>query len=352
MRKFSFPLAAFMVCLFVILSGSASAQIIYNPPPAAAPTPTPAPAPTPAAAPTPAPTTTSSAPTPTPTAAPAPTPTATTTNTATIVTIPTSANVTTSSPSNNPIPGYVASGGYGPGRTIAYAIAPFAAVAATYFLTGHHQVEIHPNAGFFWPRAVGFGDTTAHLRDEGMYGVKVGAYVNDNFEVEGNLAYVNHFESRFAPTVLDQAFGIQPHSVWGLIYDVNGVWNFGKQSVFGSHISPYVVGGIGGLSTEIRGSNAALIGGQFYGTDAATGATVVRGSLEDLDALRDGARASDGVIHAAFAHGDFANFANACAIDQRAISTIGDALAGSNRPFAVTSGTAFVTGRGCGRGES
>ncbi len=79
---------------------------------------------------------------------------------------------------------------------------------------------------------------------------------------------------------------------------------------------------------------------------AASGATVVRGSLEDLDAVRSGAGDSDGVIHTAFMHSaDFSNFANACAVDQRAIAAIGDVLAGSKRPLAVTTGTPFVTGR-------
>ncbi len=76
---------------------------------------------------------------------------------------------------------------------------------------------------------------------------------------------------------------------------------------------------------------------------AAMGATVVRGALEDLDALRRGAAAADGVIHTAFIH-DFANFAHSCAVDQRAIATIGDVLAGSNRPFVITSGTPAVAG--------
>jgi len=77
---------------------------------------------------------------------------------------------------------------------------------------------------------------------------------------------------------------------------------------------------------------------------AAMGAAVVRGSLEDLEALRRGAEAADGVIHTAFIH-DFSNFAHSCAVDQRAIATIGEVLAGSNRPFAVTSGTPAVAGR-------
>lgn len=77
---------------------------------------------------------------------------------------------------------------------------------------------------------------------------------------------------------------------------------------------------------------------------AATGATVVRGSLEDLDALRRGAEAADGVVHTAFIH-DFSNFAHSCAVDQRAITAIGEVLAGTNRPFAVTTGTWIAEGR-------
>lgn len=76
---------------------------------------------------------------------------------------------------------------------------------------------------------------------------------------------------------------------------------------------------------------------------AAMGASVVRGSLEDLDALRRGAEAADGVVHTAFIH-DFSNFARACAVDQRAITTIGEVLAGTNRPFAVTCGTPIAAG--------
>ncbi|HEY5005053.1 MAG TPA: SDR family oxidoreductase [Ktedonobacteraceae bacterium] len=67
------------------------------------------------------------------------------------------------------------------------------------------------------------------------------------------------------------------------------------------------------------------------------GAVAHRGSLDDLDSLRRGATASDGVIHTAFMH-DFANFARAAETDLNAIETIGAALEGSGRPFVVTSG--------------
>lgn len=77
----------------------------------------------------------------------------------------------------------------------------------------------------------------------------------------------------------------------------------------------------------------------------AAGAEVHRGSLEDLERLRGGAIAADGVIHTAFIH-DFNNYGPAAEADELAIETIGDALAGSNRPLIVTSGLALLaTGR-------
>lgn len=78
---------------------------------------------------------------------------------------------------------------------------------------------------------------------------------------------------------------------------------------------------------------------------AAVGADVHRGSLEDLDSLREGTKGVDGVIHTAFIH-DFSNYAPAAEADRRAIEAMGAALEGSNRPLVVTSGTLLVQRRG------
>jgi nucleoside-diphosphate-sugar epimerase len=70
------------------------------------------------------------------------------------------------------------------------------------------------------------------------------------------------------------------------------------------------------------------------------GAEVHRGALDDLDSLRDGAAAADGVIHLAFNNiSETTDFAASLQADLRAVETIGAALEDSGKPFVVTSAT-------------
>ncbi|WP_144765756.1 SDR family oxidoreductase [Curtobacterium sp. 9128] len=71
----------------------------------------------------------------------------------------------------------------------------------------------------------------------------------------------------------------------------------------------------------------------------AAGATAIRGDLDDLDAIRRGAEAADGVVHLANKH-DWGNAAATNASERAAVEIIGTALVGSDRPFVVASGVA------------
>ncbi len=81
----------------------------------------------------------------------------------------------------------------------------------------------------------------------------------------------------------------------------------------------------------------------------AAGATAWRGDLDEPLDLAKAAAESDGVIHLAFQHevafgaGDFLS---AAAADRRAVEAMGEALAGSDRPFVLASGMiGLATGR-------
>src|SRR3954449_11285837 len=64
---------------------------------------------------------------------------------------------------------------------------------------------------------------------------------------------------------------------------------------------------------------------------AALGADVHRGDLDDLDSLRAGAAASEGVVHLGYNH-DFTRMADAAQTDLAAINVFGAALDGTGGP--------------------
>src|ERR1700722_18407138 len=100
--------------------------------------------------------------------------------------------------------------------------------------------------------------------------------------------------------------------------------------------------------SELIGAGHPVVGLGPSATPAgaltAGGARVHRGTLDDLEGLHRAAAASDGVIHLAFKH-DIAfsgGFQDAADADRRAVETFGDALAGSDRPLVIASGTLGV----------
>jgi len=74
---------------------------------------------------------------------------------------------------------------------------------------------------------------------------------------------------------------------------------------------------------------------------ATKGVRVLRGDLDDLDVLRRGAGAADGVLHLANKH-DWSDQAATNAAERAAVEALGAALVGTDRPFVVASGIAAL----------
>jgi nucleoside-diphosphate-sugar epimerase len=72
------------------------------------------------------------------------------------------------------------------------------------------------------------------------------------------------------------------------------------------------------------------------------GVEVVRGTLEDLGTLKTAAERADGVIHTAYDHDDFNRFAEAAALNQRAIEAFAEVLEGTDKPLVFASGTGLA----------
>jgi nucleoside-diphosphate-sugar epimerase len=83
----------------------------------------------------------------------------------------------------------------------------------------------------------------------------------------------------------------------------------------------------------------------------AAGASVWKGDLGDLDGLAKAATEAEGVIHLAYRHdlafsGQPNGFLEAAQIDLAVVKALGAALAGTNKPLVITSGTALLAMHG------
>ncbi|MEI9973111.1 MAG: NAD(P)H-binding protein [Ignavibacteriota bacterium] len=109
----------------------------------------------------------------------------------------------------------------------------------------------------------------------------------------------------------------------------------GATGVIGSYLVPELSNAghrVFGLSRSDTGAEALT----------RAGAEVLRGDVNDLERLRVAAAAADGVIHATFNH-DFSNLKQHSEGERKVIETLGDALAGSDRPLVITFGTGLGT---------
>lgn len=117
----------------------------------------------------------------------------------------------------------------------------------------------------------------------------------------------------------------------------------------------FVTGGTGTIGTavvsELLGNGHTVVALARSDSSAKTlegaGATVLCGSLSDLDVLRAGAEHADGVVSLAFGsdYSTAAALARSIAEESAAVGALGDELIGSDRPIVVVSGTPWVPGR-------
>ena len=114
----------------------------------------------------------------------------------------------------------------------------------------------------------------------------------------------------------------------------------GATGFIGSYLVPELINAghhVVGLSRSDAGAEALT----------RAGAEVFRGDVNNLDRLRTGAETADGVIHAAFNH-DFSNLKQNSEDDRKVIETLGEVLAGSDRPLVITSGTGLARSKSGG----
>jgi nucleoside-diphosphate-sugar epimerase len=107
-------------------------------------------------------------------------------------------------------------------------------------------------------------------------------------------------------------------------------------------VGSYVVKELIAAGHEVLGLARSDTGAQAL---KAAGANVQRGSLEDIESLKNGTAASEAVIHLGMSH-DLSDLLKIFEIDKQAIEAMGSVLAGSDRPLIVATGIGGLAWRG------
>jgi hypothetical protein len=144
-------------------------------------------------------------------------------------------------------------------KAISVCIALVMSVAALPSAVYAQKYEVHPYAGAFFP---GPNGTLGDFRSEGIYGVKSGVFVTTNFQVGGHLGYINHFEPNSSnPVSQNVALDGSRHSIRAVIWEGEGSYHFPTRISTRAGVTPYVVVGLGGLTTATNAAGSVLLGG-------------------------------------------------------------------------------------------
>ena len=99
------------------------------------------------------------------------------------------------------------------------------------------KTEIHLYGGQNWGGSSSVGD----LKTNGLFGAKFGYYFDPNIQIEENIGYISHFE----PTSIDP-------KARGFLWETALNLNFSsKEFPFKRQFTPFISGGLGGITTKL-----------------------------------------------------------------------------------------------------
>ena len=129
--------------------------------------------------------------------------------------------------------------------------------------------EVNPYAGYYWP---GNNNEVGKFKANQTLGVRGGFYVTKDFEIGGNYSWSNHFQpsdSNVASTFAGD-LGAPQGAVRGNLWELEFTYNFGKRTLFGSAVRPYIVGGAGGITTNIKNNDQFVLNVRAFPTTGGT----------------------------------------------------------------------------------
>src|SRR5215831_5724605 len=124
------------------------------------------------------------------------------------------------------------------------------------------QWEISPYAGYVWN---GNNNGVGSFMNTQLLGVRGGGYVTSALEIGANWSWNNHFQPKPEDTTAAFAgnLGFPQASVRSNLWEVEFTYHFGSRGLFGHAVRPYLIAGVGGITTNMKNGNAFVLNNTF-----------------------------------------------------------------------------------------
>src|SRR5262245_60417816 len=116
---------------------------------------------------------------------------------------------------------------------------------------GGTEFEISPYGGYVWTAN---NNGVGSFKNNQILGVRGGGFVTQSFEIGANCYWNNHVQPKAANTTAAFAgdLGFPQAHVRANLWEVEFTYNFGRRSLFGSTLRPYLVASGGGITTNMK----------------------------------------------------------------------------------------------------